>query len=182
MLETRAVRLDEFEIRAGAGKSAGRFSGYANRFGVVDDYGTRFVAGAWKAGGLEGKFPLLWMHDPTNPVGNFRAKEDSTGLYIDGNWDDTDVGRLARSRAEGSAPDLSVGFKRLETREDDRNAITAARLREVSQLTLGFASAPGAAFDEVRRQSPRIIYVVRPRLSLERRRAAAVLDLLAGPP
>lgn len=130
----------------------GVFAGYGSVFDVTDSYGTRMRPGCWRAGGLDDRpYALLWMHNPEVVLGTFRAKEDERGLWIEGQYDATDVGQRARSQAQsGSAPELSVGFVQLATQDDDTMAITQARLVEVSQITARMAATPGAALAAVR--------------------------------
>ena len=151
-VEYRHVTLADLETRTQANED-GTFSGYANLHEVTDSYGTRFAKGSWNAGGLDTtKRVYLWMHSPDNPIGIFSAREDEKGLFIEGKWDDTDEGRRARTRAaSGSAPQLSVGFINRGVDPDDPMRIVAAELREVSQITLGFAATPGAELATVRK-------------------------------
>lgn len=142
--ETRAV-----EIRAIPG-SEGTFEGRACVYGVVDSYGTTFEPGCFTRGGLDtsGAYALLWMHDPTRPVGTFTASERQDGLYITGQWDNSTAGQEARAAAmSGSAADLSVGFTWLN---DGTDAIAEAKLLEVSQITSRFGAVPGSVLTAVR--------------------------------
>ena len=142
---TRAV-----EIRAIPGESGNSFEGRACVYGVVDSYGTTFEPGCFTRGGLEtsGTYALLWMHDPTRPVGTFSAQERSDGLYISGQWDESTAGQEARAAAlSGSAADLSVGFT-MNANED--GLISEARLLEVSQVTSRFGAVPGSVLTAVR--------------------------------
>lgn len=141
------------ELRFGNGPDLdGTFEGYLSVHGVTDSYGTRMMPGCWRAGGLDDKpYALLWMHDPTQVVGTFTAKEDERGLLIAGRFDATDEGQRARTRAQsGSAPGLSVGFVLEQTLADDPNGITVARLVEGSLITARMASTPGAQVTGVR--------------------------------
>lgn len=144
--ETRAV-----ELRA-IPSEENRFEGLACKYDVVDSYGTRFIAGCFTRGGLDtSTYSLLWMHDPTRPVGTFTAEEREDGLYIVGKWDDNTAGQEARIAAlSGSASDLSVGFTWMKEQEADENDITIARLQEVSQVTSRFGAVPGSVLTAVR--------------------------------
>lgn len=135
---------------------AGTFEGYACVWDVVDSYGTTFARGCFGAGGLDTlDYALLWMHDPTQPVGVFRAREDDHGLLIGGGWDKSSRGEDARQAAlSGSAPGLSVGFTPLMLDPDDPNRFTQARLVETSQITARMASVPGAGITSARGQIP----------------------------
>lgn len=153
MTTTVERRLADVQWRFGNGPDVdGTFDGYANLWDVTDSYGTRFRPGSWRSGGLdEQPYALLWMHDPTNPVGTLSAREDERGLRIEGRFAATTAGQDARALAQmGAASELSVGFIRRGTQEDDDTAITSAELVEVSLITARMASQPGAALIAVR--------------------------------
>lgn len=150
---TRQIDLSTFTIRA-ADDEGPEFSGWACRSNVVDSYGTTFREGCWSAGGLDEEiYALCWFHNPSHPVGVFTAAERSEGLWIEGGWDDTAEGRTARTRGQagGSARQLSVGCRGIIYAEDDPNAIIAAQLVEVSQVTARMAAVPGSAIEHARR-------------------------------
>ncbi len=149
-LEFRHIKLGELETRLGENEE-GTFSGYACRWDVIDSYETSFASGTFATATRDQNLPLLWMHSPDHPVGVFSWREDAEGLYIEGRYDDTAAGRDARIRAQSSAPGLSVGFVRRGVDSKDQSRITAAELKEVSQITLGFASQPGAELMAVRK-------------------------------
>lgn len=130
----------------------GTFEGYGSVHNVTDSYGTTMLPGCWRNGGLDSQpYALLWMHDPTVVLGTFRATEDDRGLWIEGRYDETDVGQRARQQARsGSAPGLSVGFVVVSALEEDPNQFNAVRLVEVSQITARMAATPGAELASVR--------------------------------
>jgi HK97 family phage prohead protease len=142
------------DLRAAAAGS-GEFEGYACRWNVTDSFGTRFVPGCFTAGELDERlYALLWMHDPNQPGATFTARETDDGLWIEGAYDETQLGQDMRARAKsGSAPELSVGFVWRDSDPDDENAITNARLVETSQITARMASVPGAQISAVRAAS-----------------------------
>jgi phage head maturation protease len=86
------------------------------------------------------------------PGATFTAVErGDEGLWIEGNYDDTQLGQDLRVRARsGSAPGLSVGFVWLDSDPDDENTITSARVVEGSQITARMASVPGSQISAVR--------------------------------
>jgi HK97 family phage prohead protease len=133
----------------------GSFDGYACRWGVQDTYGTTFLRGCFETAGLDADpYPFLWLHSPYDVLGAFTAAEDAEGLRIAGWWDDTPLGQQARARAlSGSAPELSVGFGSCAFRDEAETELVAVQLREVSQVTLRWASQPGAALAGVRTSS-----------------------------
>ncbi|MFJ5675030.1 HK97 family phage prohead protease [Streptomyces sp. NPDC093097] len=160
-LEYRAVETVEFRVGDG---DDGTFEGFACRYGRRDSYGTTFQPGVFHRGIDRRDYALLFMHDPTRPVGTFRAEERDDHLYITGRYDDTAAGRDARTMARsGSAPELSVGFVRTdlpdwdklsqmsdEDRADTVENIRGARLVEVSQITARMAAVPGSKLKTVR--------------------------------
>jgi HK97 family phage prohead protease len=162
MTELELRQLDDVQWRVADGED-GTFEGVGCRYGVVDSYGTTFHPGVFKKG-LRGGYALLFMHNPSQPVGTFTAEERGDHLFISGRYDDTVAGRDARTMARsGSAPELSVGFVRTdlpdwktlaalpeeEYKEKLRN-IRSARLVEVSQITARMAAVPGSKLKTVR--------------------------------
>lgn len=146
------ARFTDLAVRSDTEGDAPHFEGWACRHNVVDAYGTTFASGCWSAGGLDGApYALCWMHDPTNPVGVFRAEDQAEGLWIRGWWDDTQAGRDARVKGStGSAPELSVGFRQAIFDEDEPKRIVAVKLVEVSQITARMAAVPGSEFTSAR--------------------------------
>lgn len=148
----RYVAFSDLAVRSDAQGDAPHFEGWACRHSVEDAYGTEFAPGCWSAGGLDGEaYALCWMHDPTNPVGVFRAEDQSEGLWVRGWWDDTQAGRDARIKgSSGSAPELSVGFRQAIFDDEKKNRIIAVKLVEVSQITARMAAVPGSQFTSAR--------------------------------
>jgi HK97 family phage prohead protease len=146
------VALADLEVRSAPQGNEPHFEGWACRNNVIDAYGTEFAPGCWARGGLDGEpYALCWMHDPTSPVGVFRAEDRAEGLWIRGWWDDTNDGRDGRAKgSSGSAPELSVGFRQAITDDDNPNRIVAVKLVEVSQITARMAAVPGSQFTSAR--------------------------------
>jgi HK97 family phage prohead protease len=156
VFETHEFRVDEDQD--------GTFSGVACQYGKKDSYGTTFHPGVFRRGIDKGSYAYLWMHSPYDPIGTFRADEQSNLLHIDGRYDDTTAGRDARVMARsGSARELSVGFVRTdlpaweklakmtdEERRDVLDNIRSAKLVEVSQITARMAAVPGSKLKTVR--------------------------------
>jgi HK97 family phage prohead protease len=148
----RYVAFQNLAVRSDQEGDAPHFEGWACRHDTLDAYGTEFAPGSWSAGGLDGEaYALCWMHDPTTPVGVFRAQDQAEGLWIRGWWDDTADGRDARIKGQtGSAPELSVGFRQAIFDDDKPNRIVAVKLVEVSQITARMAAVPGSEFTSAR--------------------------------
>jgi len=100
--------------------TAGSFSGYLSVFGNLDSYKDIVEPGAFQktindARGRGGKylFPVLWQHDPSEPIGGFlEMREDRKGLWVRGQLDlDTEKGKRAYSGLQkGYLDGLSIGY------------------------------------------------------------------------
>jgi HK97 family phage prohead protease len=160
-IEFRVFAESDFRVDDG---EDGTFDGVACQYGRKDSYGTTFHPGVFKRGIDKGSYAYLFMHSPYDPIGTFRADEQSNLLHIAGAYDDTQAGRDARVMARsGSARELSVGFVRTdlppweklaamtdEDRADVLENIRSARLVEVSQITARMAAVPGSKLKTVR--------------------------------
>jgi len=160
-IEFRVFEQHEFRVDEG---QDGTFEGVACQYGKKDSYGTTFHPGVFRRGIDKGSYAYLFMHSPYDPIGTFRADEQSNHLHIAGTYDDTQAGRDKRAMARsGSARELSVGFVRTdlpewkklaemgdEDRADVLENIRSARLVEVSQITARMAAVPGSKLKTVR--------------------------------
>lgn len=160
-IEFRVFDTHEFRVDEG---QDGTFDGVACQYGKKDSYGTTFHPGVFRRGIDKGSYAYLFMHSPYDPIGTFRADEQSNLLHIAGAYDDTQSGRDKRAMARsGSARELSVGFVRTdlppwekiaemgdEDRADVLENIRSARLVEVSQITARMAAVPGSKLKTVR--------------------------------
>jgi len=124
----------------------GIFLGYASVFGELDQQNEIVAAGAfartlekWRR---QGRSPaLLWMHDPTQPIGVWQdLAEDGNGLRVEG--------RLAlRTQKGGEAYELlklgaltglSIGYRVIASRIDaprKARVLTEVDLFEISLVT-----------------------------------------------
>lgn len=119
-------------------------------YGVVDDYGTRFIPGVFNES-LEQRLPTLTFgHNWMDPIGRGTSwREDpNVGLYVTFRVDrDPDVPRGRQAWAQmksGTLDDVSVGFMRLADRlaEDKVTDITKGELDEVGVVLRG--AVPGS--------------------------------------
>ena len=99
--------------------ATGKFSGYASVFGNVDHARDVVVKGAFastiKSLNESGKtIPILWQHDPHQPVGKFtKLEEDDYGLYVEGELLVNDVAKAKEAYAlmkNGVIDGLSIGY------------------------------------------------------------------------
>lgn len=114
-LEVKAFRL---KLDAGVDE-AGQFDGYAAVFGNVDSQGDLIEPGAFtKTLSEKDTVPILWQHNPYEPIGAGKAEQDKKGLRIKGRLN-LEVQRAREARAlmqgdENFGPalgGLSIGYK-----------------------------------------------------------------------
>lgn len=140
----------------------GVFTGYASVFGELDQQNDIVAAGAfqrsltqWKQKG--GAPALLWMHDPTQPIGLWLSiAEDQNGLAVEGRLAlRTQKGAEAYELLKmGAITGLSIGYRVVSSRVDSaRKAkiLTDVDLFEISLVT--FPANEKARVDDVK--SPR---------------------------
>lgn len=123
----------------------GRFSGYGSVFNVPDAYGDVVVPGAFARSLRESsqsqRMPaMLWQHNPTLPIGVWRTmREDSRGLYVEGELADTQLAREAYALLKmGALSGLSIGFEVVEesiNKQTRLRELRDVRLWEVSPVT-----------------------------------------------
>ena len=124
----------------------GTFTGYASVFGLLDSQNEIVERGAftrtlakWRAKNFSPA--MLWMHDPTQPIGLWIAMaEDESGLVVQG--------RLALGTQKGAEAyellkmkaltGLSIGYRVITSRIDSKRkarVLTDVDLFEVSLVT-----------------------------------------------
>ncbi|MGV3553088.1 HK97 family phage prohead protease [Rhizobium sp.] len=134
-----------FETKIDTGDD-GEVTGIAWKFGSPDRVGDVIEKGAF--GALSLPLPMLFGHDPNDPVGIWTAaQEDAEGLQIKGNLLVKEVARAREVFAlvkAGAVKALSVGFQTLKAapRTGGGRVISSAKLMEVSLVTFGMH--PGA--------------------------------------
>jgi len=132
----------------------GAFTGFASIFDAVDSYGDVVVKGAFKRTLSNKKqFPLLWSHDITKPIGVISAKEDKTGLKVEGRLN-LDVQLACEIRSlmkQGAVSGLSIGYQAVKEEPD---ATRGARLlKEINLWEISpvvFGACPGAIVADIK--------------------------------
>lgn len=123
----------------------GVISGYASRFGVVDQGGDKVMPGAYTkslqaAEGEGRKIKMLWQHDPAQPIGVWEeVREDEKGLFVKGRIM-TGVQKGAEALAlieEGALDGLSIGYRTIRATRGEKNVreLRELELWEVSTVT-----------------------------------------------
>lgn len=104
----------------------GTFEGYASVFGNVDSYGDIVERGAFTKTIAEknGNVPILWQHDPYEPIGvSASMEEDSRGLFTVGKLN-LDVRRGAEAHSlmrQKALKGLSIGYRTVKDAIDGAN-------------------------------------------------------------
>jgi hypothetical protein len=152
-LSSKRLRL-EFNVKA---LHDNEFEGYGSIFGNVDLGGDIVMKGAFRKTLAEhrkaGTLPqMFWMHDPAQVPGKWlEMSEDDDGLYVKGQFADTQLGREVRTLLTMKAVrGLSIGYMITDS-DYDKNGnrlIKAADLWEVSVVSL--AMNPQAQVESVK--------------------------------
>ncbi|MDD4616819.1 MAG: HK97 family phage prohead protease [Alphaproteobacteria bacterium] len=146
-------------LRVKALSGDGIFTGYASTFGNLDQQNEIVAAGAftrtlskWQR---QGRTPaLLWMHDPTQPIGIWQSiVEDKSGLHVEGRLAlRTQKGMEAYELLKlGALTGLSIGYRVVSSQIDAKRRariLTDVDLFEISLVT--FPANESARIDVVK--------------------------------
>jgi len=148
--QLRAFRLDDVQVA-----DAGHVVFHSSIFGVKDSYETIFDRGCFSktVNDHSGMFPVVWFHNPTEPIALGNHVEDAKGLRVEADLDlEVETGRRVYSGLrKGYIDCASIAFSCVtEAREDDIMHFREVELWESSLLTRNFASNEAALVDEVR--------------------------------
>lgn len=139
-----------FELKAIT--EEGTFEGYAAIFGKPDVFGEVIEKGAFNKTLKEGKTrPLLWYHDPRNPLGTVELEVDDKGLKVKGEFDlNVQAAKEKHSLMKKKAiKGLSFGFKTIKDLWDGTTRILKeVKLFEISPVT--FQAHPDALVTAVK--------------------------------
>jgi len=124
----------------------GIFTGYASVFGELDQQNEIVAAGAFartlSKWHRQGRTPaLLWMHDPTQPIGIWQTvREDASGLFVEGRLAlRTQKGAEAHELLKlGALTGLSIGYRVVSSKIDGKRKariLTDVDLFEISLVT-----------------------------------------------
>jgi len=155
------IRLtcDGPNARLFAGGEVGEITGYASAFDVRDSHASAVAPGAFAASLEDWRRkrrtpPMLWQHDPAEPIGAWTSlAEDTRGLKVSGQLN-LEVARAREAWSlikQGALTGLSIGVNVAEERYDKANEIrvlTKIDLWEVSLVT--FPANPETHIEPVR--------------------------------
>lgn len=139
----------------GMDDEAGTFTGYASVFGNQDLDGEVVDRGAFTKtiGESGGVVPILWQHDPYDPIGfSTSLEEDEHGLKVTGALNlDVENGRHARALMRqaqnlGAKFGLSIGYRIVQDGIVDKvRHLKELALREFSPVTFPANTLAGVA-------------------------------------
>lgn len=156
--------LKAFPLEVKDATPTGHVTAYASTFGNVDLDGDIVQAGAFAKTIIEhdGAFPLLWQHDPWEPIGvTTSLVEDDHGLLMECDFNlDTQRGKEAHSLIRQKAMrGFSIGYRTVKYAwQGPVRILQELALREISAVTfpantqavLVDAKAAAAALDAIR--------------------------------
>ena len=139
-------------------QETGVFEGYASVFDVTDSVNDKIAAGAFEqslaAHKADGRLPpLLWQHDPRQPIGAWREmREDAHGLFVKGELFVNDITRAKeayRLLCENVVTGLSIGYRTKTSHRDKKSGVRV--LTEVELLEVSMVTFPANEFARVSR-------------------------------
>lgn len=136
---------------------SGEISGYASKFGEVDDGGDIVQIGAFTKSLSRRRPKMLWAHDPAQPIGVWsEMSEDESGLRVPGKIDlSVQRAREVHSLLKSGAIDgLSIGYRTAlaSKNEKGQRLLKELDLWEVSLVTFPMLSS--ASVDAVKSDNP----------------------------
>lgn len=146
----------KFEVKELTEK--GEFEGYAAVFDILDLGGDVIEKGAFKKTLRErNHFPMCWYHDVKTPIGIVYAKEDDTGLKVNGHLN-MEVQKAKETHAlmeQGAIQFLSFGYDTIKQEFDESGKDTVRRLKELKLYEISpvvFAMQPEAQITDVKEE------------------------------
>jgi HK97 family phage prohead protease len=128
-----------FTLKIRSVDDAGSFTGLGAVYGNTDLGGDQIMPGAFTRTLAAGKqFPLLWQHDPSNPIGTAKVTDTREGLQVDGKLllQDPTAQKAYLFLKSGVIRGLSIGFETLQSAMDgDVRQLKELRLWEFSVVT-----------------------------------------------
>ena len=158
-LEKLEEKTFPFEVKALT--EEGQFEGYAAIFDKPDLYRDIIMKGAFTKTLREKKnFPLLWYHDPRNPVGLTSAETDSKGLKVLGQLN-LDVQAAKEKYAlmkQKAIRGLSIGYRTIIDIWDTKKKVRYLKEIKLYEISLAtFQIHPRALVTAVKSQGSKTL-------------------------
>lgn len=186
----RALHLKAFPLEIKSAEADGSIVAYASTFGNVDLDGDIVEPGAFAKTIQEsgGTVPMLWQHDPWEPIGvTTSLEEDEHGLLMGASLNlDTQRGREAHSLLkQGAMRGLSIGYSTVKHAwQGPVRRLQELKLREISAVT--FPANPEARLVDAKAAADAIAELTdelrsgRPLTKSNRALLAAAVDALSA--
>jgi HK97 family phage prohead protease len=134
------VERRDYNFKIKSLSDEGTFQGLAAAYGNVDLGGDVIEPGAFAKSIASGKaFPLLWQHQPDNPIGTVKVSNSRDGLFVDGTlmMSDPTAQKAHTFMKSGVVKGLSIGYDVLQEHFDNAGIrhLTEVKLWEVSAVT-----------------------------------------------
>jgi uncharacterized protein len=134
------VERRDFNLRIkSVDEAAGTFIGLGAVYGNVDLGNDVIDPGAFtRTLGAGKSFPVLWQHDPSNPIGTAKITDTREGLLVNGKLELTDptAQKAYTFMKAGVVKGLSIGYDTMQsTMDGDIRHLTELRLWEISCVT-----------------------------------------------
>jgi HK97 family phage prohead protease len=126
------VEHSSFSLKIKSVDDSGRFTGVGAVYGNVDLGGDRIMPGAFTKTLAAGKqIPLLWQHNPSEPIGSVKCTDSSQGLMVEGQLllSDPTAQKAYSFLKAGIIKGLSIGY-------DTKKADFVGDVRELQELKL----------------------------------------------
>ena len=128
-----------FTLKIKCVDDTGTFIGLGAVYNNTDFGGDQIMPGAFTRTLASGKqFPLLWQHDPSNPIGTAQVTDSREGLMVQGKLllQDPTAQKAYLFLKAGVIRGLSIGFETLQSAmEGDVRLLKELRLWEFSVVT-----------------------------------------------
>jgi HK97 family phage prohead protease len=128
-----------FSLKIKSVDDTGTFTGLGAAYNNVDLGGDKIMPGAFKRTLAAGKqFPLLWQHDPSNPIGTAKVTDTPQGLQVEGTLrlQDPTAQKAYLFLKSGVIKGMSIGYETIQSSMDgDVRQLKELRLWEISVVT-----------------------------------------------
>jgi HK97 family phage prohead protease len=133
------VEKANFSLKIKSVQPDGTFTGIGAVYNNVDLGGDKILPGAFTRTLAAGKaFPLLWNHDPAQPIGTVKATETQQGLIVEGQLllSDSTGAKVYNLLKAQVIKGLSIGYETIKSAfVDDVRELQELKLWEVSVCT-----------------------------------------------
>jgi HK97 family phage prohead protease len=133
------VEKANFSLKIKSVDEAGRFTGVGAVYNNVDLGGDKILPGAFTrtlAGAKQ--FPMLWQHNPSDPIGSVKVPDTSQGLMVEGQllMSDPTAKKAYQFLKAGIIKGLSIGYETMKSAfVGDVRELQELKLWELSVVT-----------------------------------------------